>query len=316
MIHDIIGSFNRKKVLLIGDTILDVYIYGKIVGQALDAPVPEVEEENSRISFGGNALVASNILALGGTVFFISVIGADDDAKYYDLLKHPRLKKIFLVDKTRKTTVKRRWFADGKKLLQVNNVDNHAIGKNLEKKVGNLAGRYLSKADVMVVMDPQHGLLTKNLIKHLLRLSRKYKKPFYVDAQISHRKSNHHLYKGVDCMFLNEKEAREFYPRFDFTKPEKSLDFIRKKLNLDSVVVKQGKHGSLALFNGAFIKNKALKVNAVDVCGAGDAFLAAASLGDKRQPEDTLKISNFWASLSTTVHGTIPPRKKDLIKAL
>lgn len=300
--------------MLIGDSILDVYTYGNIVGIALDAPVPEIEERKSKVFFGGNGLVAKNILELGGELTFISVLGADDDAKYYDSFIHPKLKKIFLVDDTRKTTVKRRWFGNGKKLLQVNKVDNHPISANLEKKIIRAVENTIKKIDVIAVMDPQHGLLTGSLIKRIVTLSNKYKKPLYIDSQISHRKSNHHLYKGADTMFLNQKEAKAVYPHFRNSKH--SLLAIKKKLKLKNVVVKLGDQGSIALFGGQNIRTKPYKVKSVDVCGAGDAFLAAMSLGDRDRPAESLKLANIWAGLSTAVHGTRPPRKQDIMRII
>lgn len=313
---DNIRLFKDKRVLLVGDTILDIYIYCNVVGQTLYADVPEVEEVKSVVSFGGNGLVASNILELGGNLTFFSVIGADKDAKYYDSFVHPKLKKFFFVDKTRKTTVKRRWYAGSKALLQVNKVDNHGISSDLEKKIIKSIEHHVRNTDVIVVMDPQHGLLTKSLINHLKKISKKFKKPMYVDVQISHRKSNHGLYTGVDGMLLNEKEAKAVYPKFDFKKPEKSLQAIKKKLKLNNVVVKLGSQGAIAMFGDQYIKSQSYKVRAVDPCGAGDAFLAAFSLGDRNQPKESLKIANIWGALSTKIHGTIPPKKKDLIKAI
>lgn len=312
MKSNIIGSFKNKRILLVGDSILDIYIYGNIVGQALYAAVPEVEEIKSLISFGGNGLVASNILKLGGNLTFFSVIGADEDAKYYDSFVHPQLKKFFFVDKTRKTTVKRRWYAGGKALLQVNKVDNHNIGLDLEKKIIKSIDYQVKNADIIVIMDPQHGLMTKNLINCLKKMSKKYKKPMYVDVQISHRKSNHHLYKGVDTMFLNQNEAIAVYSKFNLTTPQKFLAAIKKKLKLNNVIVKLGNQGSIALLNTKYIRTKPYKVKPVDVCGAGDAFLAAFSLGDRNWPEESLKIANIWGALSTTIHGTMPPSLTDL----
>ena len=145
----IINSFRNKKVLLIGDTMLDVYIYGDIIGEALDAPVPEVEERKISVSPGGNGLIANNILELGGKLTFISIVGDDADAKFYDEFAHKNLKKIFLVDKTRRSTVKRRWYAGGKKLLQVNKVDNHYLIPSLEKKLLSYIKQEVKKADVI-----------------------------------------------------------------------------------------------------------------------------------------------------------------------
>jgi len=309
----IVSSFKDKKVLLVGDVMLDIYNHCNIVGKALYANVPEVEEIKSVISFGGNGLVASNILELGGNLTFLSVIGADEDAKYYDSFTHPKMKKFFLVDKTRKTTVKKRWYAGERALLQANRVDNHNLSKVLEKKIIKLINIHAKKVDVIVVMDPQHGLMTKGLIDHLKKISHKFNKPMYVDTQISHRKSNHHLYTGIDCMFLNEKETKAIYPKFNIKKSEQSLLAIIKKLKLKNIVVKLGSRGSVAIFNGQYIKSAPYKVKAIDTCGAGDAFLAAFSMGDRNDPIKSLKIANIWGALSTTIHGTIPPRRKKLI---
>lgn len=313
---DIIKSFGKKRVLLIGDTILDVYIYGKEVCKALDVPVPEAEETGSFVYFGGASLLANNILELGGSLVFFSVVGADDDAKYYNTLSHPKLKKIFLVDKIRKTTVKRRWFIDGKKVLQVNKVDNHYIDSRLEKKMLKLAEPFIAKTDLIVVFDGQHGLMTKTLVSRLVELGKKYKKPLYVDSQVAHRPSNHHWYKGADCLFLNQKEAVAANANFDIKKPEYSLKVTREKLGVANLVVKLGKDGSMALFNDKYVNAEPYPVKPVDVCGAGDAFLAAFSLGDRKMPAETLDICNAWGGLETAIHGTIPPKKKDLINII
>jgi len=312
---DIIKSFEQKKILLIGDTILDVYSYSKAVAKAPDAPSIEAEQDNVSVMFGGASLVARNILELGGSLIFFSVVGDDENAKHYNSFVHPKLDKHFLVDKNRITTVKRKFWVDNYKLLQINEVDNQDIDTGLEKKLMKLIEPYVDKVDLMLIYDPQHGLLTKNLINYLIKLSKKHHKPLYVDSQISHRNSNHHLYKGVDCLFFNQREAEAADPDFDINQPESSLNSIKKKLGIVNVIVKLGKQGSIALINNKYIKNSPYQVVTVDACGAGDAFLAAFSLGNPELMVETLDISNTWAGLSTVIYGTIPPKKQNLINA-
>ena len=311
-----IEGFKDKNVLVVGDTIVDIYTYTNIVCEALYAPVPEAEEVRSAISFGGNSLVARNMLELGGNVTFVSVVGDDAAARYYDAFTHPRLQKIFFTDPSRKTTVKQRWFADGKALLQVNQVDNHDLSPALEKKVCTALEKAIKNTDVIVVMDPQHGFLTKNIIAKLHALSKKYNKPLYVDVQISHRESKHILYRGADTFFLNSTEAKAVHPEFSVGTALRSLAEIAEKLDAQNVIVKLGKRGSVAWFGGTYIKTPAHSVEAVDPCGAGDAFLAAFALCDRSFPHDSLTIANIWGGLSTTIHGTISPQKKDLKKEL
>src|SRR3989338_7353203 len=181
---DVIKSFEGKKILLIGDTILDVFVYGKAVKLNFDAPTPEAEETEVKRFFGGASLVASHILELGGFVFFVSLLGDDSDAKTYDSFDHPRLTKHFFVDKTRKTTVKRRFWVDGYKLVQMNQVSNHDIDAKLEKDILQKVEPLLGQVDVIVAADNRHGLLTQNLIAQLISLSQKYQKPLYADCKI------------------------------------------------------------------------------------------------------------------------------------
>ena len=117
-------------------------------------------------------------------------------------------------------------------------------------------------------------------------------------------------------MFLSELEAVAVYQKFDMNNLPKSLEAIRKKFNVSNVVVKLGSLGSAALFGDNFIRTAAYPVNAVDPVGAGDAFLAAFCLGDRNRLEDTLRIANIWGGLSTTIPGTTPAKKKDLVHAL
>jgi len=311
---DLINSFAEKKILVIGDTILDVHVYGRTVCKCLDAPAIEAEELNTEITFGGAGLVTNNILELGGCVHLFSVIGEDKDGEYYKNFTHPQLSKNLIIDKNRRTTVKKRFVVDGHKMLQINQVDNNDINNDLEKKLMESVELFIEKADSIFVLDAQHGLLTENLIRQLINFGKKYGKPIYVDSQISHRGSRHGIYQGADCLFLNLNEAKAIDSGFDVGSPEKSLEKIKHKLNINNVVVKLGSGGSIALFNDKFIKTPPYVVEAIDTCGAGDAFLAAFSLGNREFPEDSLTIANIWAALSTTIRGTKPPQKEDLIK--
>lgn len=313
---NIIKSFKQKKILLIGDTILDVYVYGRSVGKSLDAPNIEAEQDNVCISFGGASLVARNILELGGSLIFFSVVGNDENAKHYDSFNHPKLEKHFLIDKNRRTTVKKRFWIDNYKLFQINEVDHQEIDVALEKKFMKLIESYVDKVDLMLMYDPQHGLLTKNLINHLIKLSKKHGKPLYVDSQVSHRGSNHYLYKGVDCIFFNENEAMTVNPNLDFKKPKILLSSLKQQFEISNIVVKLGPRGSLALFDNKYIKTPAYPVKTIDVCGAGDAFLAAFILGNRKLLKESFSIANKWAGLSTAICGTIPPKKRDLIRAV
>lgn len=312
---DILRTFDSKKILVIGDAILDSYVYGRAVCKSLDTPTIESEEDREIVTFGGAGLVTSNILELGGSVIFFSVIGNDKNSDYYDGLNHEKLIKNFIIDKNRKTTIKKRFWIDGYKLLQINSVTNNDIDADLEKKIITFIESFIKEVDIVFMLDAQHGFLTEGLIGKIIDFGKKYGKPVYADSQISHKQSRHHFFKGIDCFFLNLNEALAIDPTFNQNERE-SFERIKKELNVHNLVVKLGAKGVSAFFNDKLINIPAYPVNVVDTCGAGDAFLAAFCLGERNFPEESIEIANKWAALSTTIMGTTPPRKIDLIKIL
>jgi D-beta-D-heptose 7-phosphate kinase/D-beta-D-heptose 1-phosphate adenosyltransferase len=311
--HKTIQSLRNKKVLLLGDTIIDHYMHGTSQGTALGTNVSRVQETQSVMNFGGCSFIAANVCELGGKVIFVSVVGADEESNLYKKFVHKNLTKHFFVDPSRRTTIKRRIFADGTRVLHFNSVDNHYLSKTLERKVFSLLKKLIREVDVVVVMDAQHGFLSRSLARKLVALTNAASVPLLIDAQISHRKSNHQYYREAFAVFLNEKEAKAVDARFDMSDLKGSLKRIQKKFKLKNVVIKLGEKGSASLFGDEFFIHKGVKVVAVDPVGAGDAFLAAFSLGEWSQLGNTFRLANTWAALSTTLRGTSIPKKKALL---
>jgi len=313
LISKIINSFKDKKILLIGDLILDIYVYGTAIGKSLETPTIVAKEQSTKISFGGASLVVRNMLELGAKVSFISVIGNDKKAKKYTEFVHKNLEKKFVTDLTRKTTIKKRFWIDGYKMLQIDNLDNKDIDKKVLGKIKETFEKEIKKCDVVVVSDYRHGLMTKELIEFIKKITQKNKKKVFVDSQISHRKSMHQHYKDYYIILLSEQEAKTLDKNF---KPVNAASFeeLQKKLGSSNLCVKLGEKGSLSLIENKCFKTKAIKINSKDTCGAGDAFLAAIALSNlQNNTEESLQIANVWAGLSTAIHGTIPAKKQELL---
>lgn len=310
------SSLKKHSVLLIGDSMLDEYVYAEEVCTALDAPVPEAEFHKASLSFGGAGLVASNIVALGGKVHFLTIVGKDQDAAHYQKFEHPNLQKILFVDSTRKTTLKSRWYVDGKKILQVNKVDNHYISTPQQHRILADLKKVLPLVDVVVISDPQHGMLPKALVQKIIAAAHASKKNVYVDTQISHRPGNFHFYRGADAIFLNEAEARAALSEFDARRGRYVLEELQKVLRIQNVIVKLGARGSMGLIGERYYRVPAHRVAIVDACGAGDAFLAAFAVYGGLSPYRRMQTANVWAALSTTVHGTVPPQRSRFVSAL
>lgn len=294
------------KVIVIGDLIIDIYHQGKFLGASVEASrfLPKnavIQHEISRASVGGAGLLVRNMLALGGSVVFLTCVGGDSYAKEEDSLSHKRLKKIVIKDPKRQTTVKERFWVGGCKVLKWDRLDNRFVSSAIERKILNFAKNHIKNVDRVIISDYRHGLLTKTLAGKLVRLAKANRKPIYIDSQVAQSKTNHVWYRGADLFCLNVKEAKSIDSKFKEGEPQKSLARLQRILQTKNIVLKLGDQGSASLLGEKFIKTPALKIKAVDTTGAGDAFFAVLALG-KNLTEKELAIANTWAGLKTTLY--------------
>lgn len=304
-----LNLIKQKTILLIGDPILDIYVYGTALGKSLETPTIVAKKLKTQITFGGATLVVRNILELGSFVKYIAVLGSDKNSKYYDNLKHKNLDKYLILDKSRKTTTKKRFWIDGYKLLQIDELDNRDVNEDLENKIIKIFKDEIKKCDIIVISDYRHGLLTKKLISTVIEIATKNQKKILVDSQISHREGNHHLYKGSSMILLSENEAKTIDPNFKIVTNGISKK-IQNYFKESNICIKLGKQGSIYSDKSEIIRSPAIEVNSVDTCGAGDAFLAACAVSDLKEISNVMEFANIWAGLSTTIHGTLPPTIK------
>ena len=314
VILEIIEKFKSKKVLIIGDAILDIYVYGTALGKSAETPTMVAKEEKTEVSYGGSSLVVRNILELGAKVSYIAVIGNDEEAKYYNNFNHANLTNYFIVDKTRRTTIKKRFWIDGYKLFQIDNLDNKDLSPELTKKVLGAFNKEIKNCDIVVIADNRHGMMTKSLIDSIKRIAEENKKKVIVDSQVSQRGCMHEYYKDCHLICLNLREAKELDPDFEAKAGLEYFKKLREKLGSSNLCIKLGEKGSLSLIDEELIENSAIKVKEIDTCGAGDAFLAALSLAEMNNANESIQIANYWAGLSVAVHGVNPPKKDNLIK--
>jgi len=312
----LVGRFCDRRVLLVGDTILDIYVYGRAIGKSAETPTIVAEELETKVSLGGAFLVARNLLELGAHVTFVSLVGNDQEADHVRGFNHERLKKLLVCDTSRRTTAKKRYWVDGYKLLQFDSLDNSPVSADLERNAANHVRGEICGHDSLVVSDYRHGFLTPGLIKSILQIAKDAARPVFVDSQVSQAAANHLLYRGADTICLNLKEAKEIDPDFEPGDDTQCFRRLHDQLKPERLIVKLGQNGCIAMMSGSFYRSSALNVKAVDTCGAGDAFLAALCLGDLENPVLSLAIANAWAGLSTQVSGPVPAARQDLVRAL
>jgi len=314
-LQGILRKFDAVRVLLLGDTILDIYTYGTAMGLSAETPTIVARRVEDRYSLGGAALVCRNLLELGASVQFITLVGAGPEAAHVRDFSAAKLKLLTVADPARPTTVKHRFWVDGYKLFQLDQRDDSPISSAIAFEVLSLVQEALSDIDLVVFSDYRHGLLSPDLVSALLPLVHGAGKVVYVDSQVSQTVSNHKLYRGGCVMVLNLKEARYIDPAFSPLADPEAFAVLNRELDTGRIVVKLGEEGAIFQNGTRISRVPANKVTVTDTTGAGDSFLSALCLAGLDDPEGALRLANAWAGLSVQIHGTIPPKKEDLARA-
>lgn len=307
----LIQSLDRRRVFLVGDTIVDIYVYGQALGKSNETPTIVAKELDTKVSLGGAFLVARNMLELGAQVSFLTLVGNDAEADRVRALNHMRLNKILICDSSRRTTSKKRFWVDGYKLLQFDNLDNRPLSEDLQRSAEARVREATGDHDLVVIADNRHGLLSPSLIRSILQTAKDTGKQVFVDSQVSQSEANHVQYYGADAFCLNLREAQALDPEFAASDQLSGFGRLQRKLGSEKIIVKLGEDGCIAAIDGNVYRAGAMKVDVVDTCGAGDAFLAALTLCGLENPAVSLRAANTWAGLSVQVHGAEPAAHAD-----
>jgi len=309
LVSDYIEKCKGKNILVIGDSILDEYVTASMIGSALETPeTPKAKHNETKYFFGGAAGVVRNLLELGAKVKFITLLGRDRYSNHFNDFSHQNLTLISILEKDRATTVKRRFWVDGKKLLQLNHLDNTDLSEESKLGIIKSTKEEIDNSDLVLLIDYKHGMLTKDLVNDLKAIAKEKGKKSIASSQTSRRESNHKDYLGVDLICLNRKEALDLGP-------EEEFESLPKKFG-SNFCITMGEKGSTIYTNKSSHKAEAARVEQKeDAMGAGDCFLAALSLSDfENKPQESLFIANHWAGLAVTLPGTQGPKVEDLIK--
>jgi len=277
----IVESFKGKRILVIGDVMIDAYLQGKVNRVSPEAPVPIVSFSSHEERLGGAANVALNIAALDATPILTSVIGDDNEGtRLLDLMKAKNMSISGMVrSKNRITTVKTRVIGNNQHLLRIDNEQTDLISNTEERELINRVAEICATGvDAIIFQDYNKGTLTPTVIKEVVKIAKSHNIPTTVDP----KKENFFEYKGVTLFKPNLKELKEgLNIEFQFKKGdefEKAVLNLQEKLQSEITFVTLSEHG-------VFIKNETEKHyipahlrNIADVSGAGDTVISVATL--------------------------------------
>ncbi|MDR4987621.1 MAG: bifunctional ADP-heptose synthase [Bacteroidales bacterium] len=317
-------AFEGKKLLIIGDVMIDSYLWGSVDRVSPEAPVPIVSLNRRESRLGGAANVALNIQNLGGIPVLCSVIGKDSKSElFFELLRDQGLSdEGIFASEHRLTTVKFRVFGNNVQMLRV---DEEVTRSITEDETASLLGKITvmlesNGIDAIVFEDYDKGVITPGLIKSVLQLARKHDVPVVVDP----KKKNFLHYEGVNLIKPNLKELREgLNLNGELVGPEqiqKAVLALQDKLKVEIVLATLSDKGifySLQTPDGqresgsipAYIRDVA------DVSGAGDTVISLAALcvASKAPVELMARICNLGGGLVCELVGVVPINKDKLL---
>ncbi|MCZ7355830.1 MAG: PfkB family carbohydrate kinase [Candidatus Methanoperedens sp.] len=303
-------KFRSIKVHVVGDTIVDKYSYCTVLGPTTKTPTFSIKLETSKMFVGGAGIVAKHLKSLGADVTFTTVLGNDNLKDFViDDLNKWDIKINAIIDNTRPTTMKERFWADGYKLLQVDTLDNSIVSEKILEEIGNQI-RW-EKSDIVIFSDFRHGIFQKETIK---LFSRKIHQGAIkvADSQVSNRWGNILEFKNFDIILPNEKEAR-----FALGDQDTGIRPLGAKLYKESkaryLILKLGEKGILVYRDvnenpRDFFMIDSFVEDLVDATGAGDAMLAATSLAYKASNNilTSSVLGSMGAAIACEKEGNIP----------
>ncbi|MBC7389298.1 MAG: D-glycero-beta-D-manno-heptose-7-phosphate kinase [Opitutaceae bacterium] len=315
-VEEVFSEFDKLKVLIIGDVMLDSYLWGKVERISPEAPVPIVNVQKREVRLGGAGNVALNILSLGAKPVLCSVIGQDlDGDTFLNLLdKHGMEKSGIIQTQDRPTTIKHRIIAGSQQMLRVDSETDKEIKEVVTNKLLEKITLLLEDCQVVIFEDYDKGVITPGLIKHVVKMTSEKGIPTVVDP----KKRNFLAYEGVTLFKPNLKELKEGL-KIDFDKADKNevqhaSSLLREKLNIKSTLITLSEHGIFVSDgeNNHFIPAHLRSIS--DVSGAGDTVVsvAALALALKLPLKQVAELSNLAGGIVCEYIGVVPIHKARL----
>jgi len=313
MLIKIAENFKGKKIGIIGDIILDRFVWGKTERISPEAPIPVVLAEKETYALGGAANTANNIATACGSAFLVG--GAGNDFAGKKLFSNFKLNKInaegVFIIKNRPTTQKTRIISQNQQIVRIDREKKAPIANELEARVIDFLDQQIKNWDVLVVSDYGKGFITKNIALKILDLAKKHNKTVVGDIKPAEHAA---YFKGIDLLAPNQAEALKISGESNVKTAGKT---IQKKLNCN-VLITRGAKGMTLFENEKIVSFNAKGREVFDVVGAGDTVVAFVSLAlaAGASLEEAVNISSFAAGLAVGKKGTATVSLEEIKKEL
>jgi rfaE bifunctional protein kinase chain/domain len=318
-LREIFKNISGKRVAIIGDLMLDRYIWGIVNRISPEAPVAVVDVQTEQDRLGGAANVAKNIQSLGGEPFLIGVIG--DDSNGETLTKLSRechfLEEGIVKDSTRPTTVKTRIIAHNQHVVRIDHESKLDISKSIQEKILKILRQNIADFDAIIVEDYNKGVVTKPLIHDVIALAEKHDKVINIDPKFH----NFFEYTNVSVFKPNRKEIEEALGVKIFGDEDavRAAKEVIHRLKAKNVLLTRGENGMSLIDESGGVYHAPTKArNIADVSGAGDTVIATLTLAmaGGASVREAATLANYAGGVVCEFVGIVPIEKELLRSAV
>ncbi|HHE07895.1 MAG TPA: D-glycero-beta-D-manno-heptose-7-phosphate kinase [Chlorobaculum parvum] len=317
IIEHIFQAFKKSRIAIIGDLMIDKYIFGHVSRISPEYPVPvvDVNREDSRL--GGAANVAINTHALGAETLLFGVTGQDAErTNLLRLMQERQLDTSMVVaDPSRPTTCKTRILSQNHHITRVDYERRHPLDEAIEAQLLGMFRQVAPSLDAVVLEDYNKGVLAPSLVEAVIAVCRDLEVPVLVDPKLK----GFFSYSGCTVFKPNLSELSASLGisagNTDREVEEACLQ-LTEKLDVTSLVVTRSEKG-MTIYNGSFTHIPAVSLDVADVSGAGDTVIAMLALGmaSKLDLVTSTRIANLAAHTVCQEVGAVPVRTEKLFNA-
>jgi D-glycero-beta-D-manno-heptose-7-phosphate kinase len=308
-IDHLLTEVKGKKIAIIGDLMIDRYVWGRVSRISPEAPVPVVEVETESVRLGGAANVANNITSLGGTAFLVGVVGDDHSGvELRHILETGKTtSEGIVVDPSRPTTVKTRVIAHDQHVVRIDSEEKRDVGPETVKNIFSILEKNIDTIDGIIIEDYNKGVVVTELIRRVIELANKTNPVITVDPKFN----NFFEYKNVTVFKPNKKETEDALGRKLKTENDilEAGKILLEKLQAQSILLTRSENGmSIFQKNGNVIHIPTVARRIADVSGAGDTVIATltAMLACGADIREAASIANFAGGIVCGEVGIVP----------
>lgn len=334
----VLDRVRGKRVLVVGETIVDRYVHSEPIGMSADAPSLVVRPREQEEFIGAASIVAAHAASLGAVPHLVTVVGDDEaGARVRASLEERGLEASVIVDPTRPTIVKTRYLADGKKLLNVNEYRDHGLVPDVEREVLARLDAASRGVDAVIVSDFSYGLVTDAVIDWVVALRAERAIPVAGDVQCGNRLASVARLRSMTLSTPSEREARVSLQDREMGVADLGVRLLQRTGN-EAMVITLGARGMMVIDRGDLGAGELAEIEPlhelkrrltieylpglarvpVDPMGAGDAALAtvACALAAGATVLEGAFLGNCAGAAEVGYMGNVPVTRDALVEAL